>query len=170
MILAATLAVAVSLAGIAYLTATDPKRRRTFHRPRVEGRRARAGWAAVVLPGLLVPVWGGGAGFVIWLGTVSVVGWVVAAVSPERSAGLRRTLLERAAALRGRLPRFPAERGAQAMARLGAALARPGRADLEARIAELEAEVARLGRQLAARDADGSGVVVEMLRPATGSR
>ena len=80
---AALAATGLSLAGLGWLSATDPKRRRAFGlaAPTTE-RPARAVWALVPLPGMLVPFWSGAAGFVIWLGATSVLGWVLVAVPP----------------------------------------------------------------------------------------
>ena len=80
---AALAATGLSLAGLGWLSATDPKRRRAFGLPALTTERpARAVWALVPLPGMLVPFWSGAAGFVIWLGATSVLGWVLVAVPP----------------------------------------------------------------------------------------
>ena len=75
-------AVGVSLAALGYLAATDPKRRRAFRLPEVAERWPGVAWALVLLPGLLVPLASGGAGFVIWLGASAIGGWGVAAGAP----------------------------------------------------------------------------------------
>jgi hypothetical protein len=54
--LAIVAALGVSLAGLAHLAATDPKRRRAFRLPESAPPRSGAAWAAVLLPGLLVPI------------------------------------------------------------------------------------------------------------------
>ena len=89
-VLATLMAIAVSLAGFAHLAGTDPKRRRAFRLPDPAPRRPAVGWAAVLLPGFLVPVWAGAAGFFVWLGASSVLGWTIAAASPHRTASIRR--------------------------------------------------------------------------------
>ena len=82
-------AVGVSLAAIGYLAATDPKRRRAFRLPKVAERRPRLAWTLVLLPGVLVPIWSGGAGFVLWLGASATLGWLLVGLSPRRLEALR---------------------------------------------------------------------------------
>jgi hypothetical protein len=86
MSVATAAAVGVSLAALAHLAATNPKRRRAFKLPESAPRRPHVAWAAVLLPGLLVPVWADASGFFVWVGASSVLGWVIAAVSPYRTA------------------------------------------------------------------------------------
>jgi hypothetical protein len=138
---------ALSLAALGWVAATDPKRRRAFGLPPHPGpRRTGTAWLLALLPGVVVPLWGGGAGFVIWLGAVTVAGWGLAALPPDRPAAW----IE---ALRRRLP--PVQAHAARLRRWGEAAlrsVRPGRPDvaaLERRIADLEARVAEL---LAERD------------------
>ena len=99
-LLATLAAISLSLAALGYLAATDPKRRRAFRLPPPYRRRAGAAWAAALGPGLLLPYWSGGAGFFVWLGAASVAGWILAAVSPVRSAAMREMLNERLLAVR----------------------------------------------------------------------
>jgi len=126
--MAATLAaIAVSLAGVGYLAGTDPKRRRAFRLPPAARSSPRLGWALVLAPGVLLPFAAGGAGFTVWIGAVSVVGWAIAALPPERTARVGRRcagLVDRLAGFRLRPP---------AHDRLAA---------LEARIRALEAQLA----------------------------
>lgn len=73
----------ISLAAIGWAAASDPKRRRSFGmtgpaRPRA--RRAAA--VAVILPGLIVALWGGASGLFVWLGAVLVAGWCIVALPP----------------------------------------------------------------------------------------
>lgn len=131
--MAATItAVAVSLAGVGYLAGTDPKRRRAFRLPPAARSNPRLGWALVLLPGVLLPFAAGGAGFTVWIGAVSVVGWAIAALPPERTALIGRRcaeLVDRLAGFRLRLPeRLPADDRVAA---------------LEARIRALEAQLAQ---------------------------
>lgn len=75
-------AVAVTLLALAHLTATDPKRRRAFKLP---PPRRRFAWPAGVLalaPGAALLAAGAGAAFVIWLGAITVLGWLIAARTP----------------------------------------------------------------------------------------
>ena len=101
--LATLMAIAVSLAGFAHLAGTDPKPRRAFRLPDPAPRRPAVGWAAVLLPGFLVPVWAGAAGFFVWLGASSVLGWTIAAASPHRTASIRRAMHDLRLRVRGRL-------------------------------------------------------------------
>lgn len=126
-------AIAVSLAGLAYLTGSDPKRRRAFRLPPAAAAHPRIGWAAVLLPGLVLPFVAGGGGFTVWIGAVSVIGWAIAALPPERTALVVRrcaALADRIAAIRLHLPDH-----AQPDDRVAA---------LEARIQALEAQLADL--------------------------
>lgn len=131
-------AVAVSLAGVGYLAGTDQKRRRAFRLPSAASANPRLGWALVLLPGVILPFAAGGGGFTIWIGAVSVAGWAIAALPPERTAGLGRrcaALVDRLAAFRPALPiRLPQASAAGADSRITM---------LEARIEALEAELAR---------------------------
>ncbi len=89
---ATALAVGASLCAIGWLCATDPKRRRAFglgalRRP----RHARAALCGALLPGLLLTLVGA-SDVVVWLGSVSVLGWILAALPPRRLASLREAL------------------------------------------------------------------------------
>lgn len=84
-------AVAATLPGLLYLTASDPKRRRAFGlQPR--GRRlAGLAWVLVFLPGAALLAAGEGAAFVMWLGAATVLGWLIAARAPvSRAAEVRK--------------------------------------------------------------------------------
>lgn len=79
----------ISTAALAYLAHTDPKRRRVFGRPQYEKRRRI--WLSLFIlsaPGVWFMMSGNGAGFTVWLGGVSVVGWGVAAMNPHRAAAV----------------------------------------------------------------------------------
>jgi len=83
-------AVGVTLGALAYLAATDPKRRRVVDQPPLDTRRRTLlALTATIGPGILLAFIGDAAGFVIWLGAASVGGWGVAAATPERSARAR---------------------------------------------------------------------------------
>ena len=76
------LAVGASLLGLAYLTASNPKRQRAFN---LQPRSRRFVWPAcglVFAPGLALLVASEGAAFVMWLGAVSIAGWLIAARAP----------------------------------------------------------------------------------------
>ena len=139
---------ALSLAALGWVAATDPKRRRAFGLPPHPGpRRTGTAWLLALLPGFVLPVWAGGAGFVIWLGAVTVAGWGLAALPPDRPAAWIEALRRRLPPGRGRTP--PGCKGG-ARPRSGPCSAgAPDVAALEQRIAELEARVAEL---LAERD------------------
>lgn len=148
-------ATGASLAALGWLAATDPKRRRAFRLSLapVQPRARNAAWALALLPGALVPLASGGAGFVLWLGAVSVAGWGLAAMPPDDSlTRLRSAALE---ALRERLARLAARLGGHTRAlraRLPAPAAKP-EGDAAARIARLEARVSELEAELMARRA-----------------
>lgn len=144
MTVAVTLAgTAVSLAGLGYLAATDPKRRRAFRLPPVAKRRPRLGWAAALVPGALVAALAGAGSFFVWFGAVTVVGWTLAATRPEAAEATRRALAAAAGRLGERL----------------AALRRPASPD---RVAALEARLAALEAEVAALRGDTDAVVVEL--------
>ena len=78
-------AVVMTLSGLVYLTITDPKRRRAFKLgPRDRGFAVPA-YFLVFGPGPALLIAGEGAAFVIWLGVVTVVGWLLAARTPFAS-------------------------------------------------------------------------------------
>jgi hypothetical protein len=157
MSLATVAAVGVSLAALAHLAATDPKRRRAFRLPEPAPRRPGVVWAAALLPGLLLPVSAGAGGFFVWLGAVAVLGWAIAALSPNRSAALGQLLLKTRARLE------PLLRSAGEGWRR--ALRPPQDRALAQRVRELEAEVAVLKARLAIA-AGSADVVVELPRSA----
>jgi hypothetical protein len=140
---------AVSLAGLGWLAANDPKRRSAFRlpapgRPRLSG----AGWAVVLLPGVAVAALAGGGGFLAWFGLTAVAGWALAALPPGRAAAGLYRLEAAAAALTARAaPLAGAARRRLAALRpvKAGGAADPSRlAVLEARVAALESELAAL--------------------------
>jgi hypothetical protein len=144
----ALVASAVTLAAIAYLAATDPKRRRVFGvDPRPRRRHATVALAAALLPGPLLLSGGNGAGFVVWLGTAAVAGWGLTAMPPDRGRSALAWLQRLCGKLRGAVA-GAAELTVNGMCtlRLLAALRdAPARiATLERRVSDLEAEVASL--------------------------
>ena len=79
-----------SVASIAYLGWTDPKRR--TQRMSTAGRLRLlrvAGVFGSILPGLWLLFWHDGGYFLMWLGLVAVVGWVVALVLQQRNSSGR---------------------------------------------------------------------------------
>lgn len=145
--IAVFVALGVSVAALIHLAHTDPKRRRVFGLAEYDGRRwTYPSLALLALPGVLLLVSGNGAGFTVWLGALTVLGWGVAALDPHRSAavgadvrrwtgGAGRAV---AASRSGVIDRFRACRDLYRA--LGEAPARI--AALEARIDELERKVA----------------------------
>lgn len=79
-------AVAATLLGLAYLTASDPKRRRAFKLPPRGRSFTLPACVLVFAPGIALLAFGQGAAFAMWLGAVSVVGWLLAARAPASSA------------------------------------------------------------------------------------
>ncbi len=167
-VLATIVAIVVSLAGFAHLAGTDPKRRRAFRLPDPAPRRPAAGWAAVLLPGFLVPVWAGAAGFFVWFGASSVLGWTIAAASPQRTASIRQATHDLLLRVRGRLePLLQAGRSWRT------SLRRPRQPTLEQRVRGLELEVAALKARLVIAPETETGtsdVVVELPRPVDTAR
>lgn len=84
------LCITVSLLGIAYLAVTNPKRRRAFDQTELTTRAwvwpARA---AVLIPLAFLTFTANWSGLSIWAGTVTVIGWIIAAISPERSLAVK---------------------------------------------------------------------------------
>lgn len=77
-----TAAVAVTLMALAYVTATDPKRRRAFKLPPRRRRFLVAAWLFASAPGVALLAAGYSAPFVLWLGATSIGGWLIAARTP----------------------------------------------------------------------------------------
>lgn len=76
-------AIAVSLLAIAYLSATDPKRRRSFKLQPHKGRRhVITACLLAFAPGFALLISGQSAAFVMWLGTVSLLGWLLILWAP----------------------------------------------------------------------------------------
>ncbi|MEM7508379.1 MAG: hypothetical protein AAF415_16725 [Pseudomonadota bacterium] len=147
------LALTVSSAGIAYLAATDPKRRRAFRQVELTApRRTVLARIAVFAPGVALVTLGSAGPVVIWAGALTVFGWAIAALSPLHIASIRALSTRVFGRLEQRLSRV---RAAWAEARLNASTAVATRlavrdpADRE-RIAALEKRVAALEAQLAA--------------------
>lgn len=170
-VLATLVGTEVSLGALGWLSATDPKRRRTFGYKPAARPAPRWVWALALVPGLLVPVWGGAAGFVLWLGAVSAVGWALVAVSPQRLSAAEGRVAAGWEAVRDRLA--PLVRGGVAggqalVARLRPpAAARPAHgAGVEARLAVLEAEVAALRAELALAAGRGGGADLHLVEGA----
>lgn len=162
-ILAIVAAVAASTAALAYLAIGNAKRRRVFGLPPLE-RKAWQTWlaiAGVLAPAVFLLYGGGGAGFVVWCGAVSVTGWGLAAMSPAQAAAVGRRVIGGTAAT-GRTLRamIRAARGA------GDTDARLNR--LERRIAELEAALAHqepAAKPAAPRRRNGGGTKPDAAQP-----
>lgn len=156
------LGIGVSLAALLWLSATDPKRRRSFGLPVHSGpRRPGLAWAIALLPGLFLPSLAGGPGLVLWLGSLTVIGWGLIAIPPGRGGALA-ARIDRAVARIGGWLDARSRRLSDGVAALRARLSRPAApmapvglgarvAELEQRVLTLEAELARL-RISGARD------------------
>ena len=82
-------AVAATLLGLAYLTATDPKRRRAFKLQPRSRRLALPACILVFAPGVTLLAIDKSAAFVMWLGAIAVLGWLIAARAPSSNAPSR---------------------------------------------------------------------------------
>lgn len=162
-ILAIVAAVTASSAALAYLAVGNAKRRRVFGLPPLE-RKAWQTWlaiAGVLVPAVFLLYGGGGAGFTVWCGAVSVAGWGLAAMSPTQATAMGRRMTGGMAAA-GRVLRamIRAARGTEdADVRL---------ARLERRVAALEAALARhepAAKPAAPRRRNGAGAKAEMPQP-----
>ena len=83
-------AILTSLSGLVYLAWTDPKRRRTHDLPKIARRPFF--WPASIAtfgPGVYLTIIGHWSGLAIWAGTVTTLGWIMAAITPETYANLR---------------------------------------------------------------------------------
>lgn len=86
-------AILISLAGLCYLSVTDPKRRRTHGLPKLDRRPFF--WPARLAtfgPGVFLTVIGHWSGLTIWAGAVTTLGWTMAAITPKTYAKLRADL------------------------------------------------------------------------------
>ncbi|MEM6577919.1 MAG: hypothetical protein AAF678_05460 [Pseudomonadota bacterium] len=86
-------AILFSLAGLAYLTSTDSKRRRTHDLAKIDKRSFV--WPARVAsfgPGIYLTAIGHWSGLAIWAGAVTTLGWVIAAITPQTYARLKTDL------------------------------------------------------------------------------
>ncbi|MEM1138679.1 MAG: hypothetical protein AAGH45_02265 [Pseudomonadota bacterium] len=73
-----------SLIALGYLIETDPKRRRAFREPALGHERYIVPpLALLVLPGGATLAAGTFGLFVLWFSTLTVVGWIMAALSPD---------------------------------------------------------------------------------------
>ncbi|NJS13306.1 MAG: hypothetical protein HC788_00400 [Sphingopyxis sp.] len=80
------LAIAVSVGGIAYLSAIDQKRTRVFELVRTSRlpRSKLAGWAIVLLPALGLLTSGHVSAFLAWFGALTVSAWLIASTRPKK--------------------------------------------------------------------------------------
>jgi len=87
-------ALLISFAGLIHLCVINDKRRRVFQQAAFTGPRyVLAARAALFGPGVVFALTGHAAGFVIWLGSLSVIGWAIVAIAPlqweQIAAGIR---------------------------------------------------------------------------------
>lgn len=82
------LAITWSIGGLLWLSATDPKRRRSQGLPAAPAPALsrRLIWWALLAPGLLFIASGTGGAFVLWLGACSALGWFLVAQPAGRFA------------------------------------------------------------------------------------
>lgn len=81
---ATILAIAVSTAGVTLLAVFNAKRRRSFGLPARNGRAAvLLGAALIIVPFVLLLMRAETAPVVMWLGAVTITGWVVAMRRPS---------------------------------------------------------------------------------------
>lgn len=177
----------LSLVGLGYLAWADPKRRRTFRQPRLDRRRLL--WparAAVFAPGLLLIALAHWSGLAIWAGAVTVLGWIMAAVSPDTYgllvkranaaavhsfARLRlksRTVLEKCRTAIGWPVILDLTGVLRRIGRTGAAGTSPDAIpELKARIVALEARLHRLENRPASQNASGADTDADVSAPNT---
>ena len=76
-------AIVVSLAGIGYLLATDQKRRRSrgVRKAAKLPQSKFAGWAIVIVPGLLLLMLGEPGAFLAWFGSTIVGAWLIVSLA-----------------------------------------------------------------------------------------
>lgn len=149
-VLATLVATLLSIAALAYLAATDAKRRRVFGYAPFPGRRhVWPALAVTFLPAPALLAFGNSAGLIVWLGAITVAGWGVAALTPTQARRLH-TGVGSAAGRVGRGLSVTAKRSFSRAIAAGSRLAdiaqMPDRiATLEARVVALEAELKHAG-------------------------
>ena len=105
------LAVAITASALAYLAASDPKRRRAFRlTPWTRPRHSATAWCLALAPGLVLLLFDTAAGFVLWFGAVTVIGWSISAMNPARMGSLSQAAARVRHALRERLGRHILDR------------------------------------------------------------
>ncbi|MEM8553497.1 MAG: hypothetical protein AAGF71_01590 [Pseudomonadota bacterium] len=156
-----TASIVLSLVGLVYLASTDPKRRRAHGQSPVNRRLFL--WPArlfVFGPGIVLIAIAHWSGLAIWAGAVTVLGWIMAAVSPSQYAQAQDVIIDSTQNLAKSSVAYvsPAVAAVGTMAgNLSSKIVRlrpateppvpagPGRvAELEARIVALEARLHRL--------------------------
>ncbi|MEM9765468.1 MAG: FlxA-like family protein [Pseudomonadota bacterium] len=148
------LSIAMSALALAYLRATDAKRRRLFGLPPVTRRFAPVAKLAIWLPGVALGLLGNVAALVIWMGATTVVGWGIASLTPQIVMSAAQSARSMRAALAAHTSSMSNDVGSMVRSmRRGLAAAAATENDgegekkkialLEAQIAELEAEIAR---------------------------
>ncbi len=79
-------ALTASVTALAHLAHADPKRRRAFGLPLyAKRRRTTITLVILLLPGVGLLALGDSAGFTIWIGGLTLLGWGIAAVRPKRN-------------------------------------------------------------------------------------
>ena len=148
----------VSLAGFAYLGATDPKRRRVHKASKLTRRPFF--WPARIAafaPGIALIAMSHWSGLAIWAGALTVIVWGVAALPPQAYQVMGEKLAEQFAMIRALIAAAAGGlwialavglRRIAALAPAAPALARSGGSsrieELERRVEELEAKLAEM--------------------------
>ena len=153
-------ATGLGLVALGWLTSSDPKRRRAFGRPPAARPAPKPlVWGTVLVCGVLAAWLSGPAGFVIWLGATSAIGWAMIALPPDRGPERVPPAVRRA----GRWLARAARRARALLARVGIrGRDLSGEAPLEERITALEAELAELRAELARRRAEPEAVLLDL--------
>ncbi|MEM9097981.1 MAG: hypothetical protein AAGC79_05595 [Pseudomonadota bacterium] len=147
------LSLALSTVGAAYLAITNPKRRRAFRQESLESRPYL--WlsrVAVLGPGLLFLALGNWAVMVLWAGGITVIGWGIAATSPDHLQQFWAWSAERRGELRTRLSETRSKifSGSRKIAKRLSGSEREI-THLKSRIVELETRISELEGQEAPR-------------------
>ena len=138
------IAIFVSLLGLAYLAATDAKRRSVYKQPPIASRDwVIVSRAAVFLPGVLFLVSADWSGFTIWAGSITTLGWLMVAVSPNAYASAVVSISSLIEPYAASIQRQAIQLNARLRSRLAGQR-------VDARVTALEARVDLLERRLSA--------------------
>lgn len=80
------MAIFISVLGIYRHLTTNLKRRHGMRQAAYEGNAYTAlAWIVVIVPGLILLVIGQSAAFVMWLGALPIIGWLLSMRSPNQA-------------------------------------------------------------------------------------